>query len=243
MPLSPVDTPRPPPGRPRTVRGENLAALLLLADGRFPAGGYAHSGGLEPTIEAGRVRDVASLESFLVGRAGTAGLVAAGFAAAACGAVTDGDMSRLAALDPELDARMPSPALRKASRQLGRQLLRVVQVIQAHPALENLGRTPHQPIVLGAVAASFGLGRRDAAMLALHESIAGPAAAAVRLLSVDPFQTHACLPRLGNLLEALADAAASASCGDLDDLPAAGAPLLDLAAERHACRATRLFAS
>ena len=39
------------------------AALLLLADGRFPAGGYAHSGGLEASIAAGRVRDVADLEA------------------------------------------------------------------------------------------------------------------------------------------------------------------------------------
>ena len=48
------------------------AALLLLTDGRFPSGGYAHSAGLEPTIRAGRVRDAAGLESFLRGRAATA---------------------------------------------------------------------------------------------------------------------------------------------------------------------------
>lgn len=222
---------------------EGPAALLLLADGRFPAGGYAHSGGLEPTIAAGRVSDVASLELFLHGRAATAGLVAAGFAAAACGAFADGDPLRLAALDPELDARMPSPALRATSRQLGRQLLRVMQAIRPDARFGQLGRTPHQPLVLGVAAASFGLGRRAAAMLALHESIAGPAAAAVRLLSVDPFHTHACLTRVGERLALLADTAAEASRGALDDLPAPGAPLLDLAAERHTSRDTRLFAS
>ncbi|MGC4878208.1 urease accessory protein UreF [Micromonospora sp. DT43] len=57
--------------------------LLLLADGRFPAGAHAHSGGLEAAVAAGRVTDLASLESFLVGRLTTAGLVGAAFAAAA----------------------------------------------------------------------------------------------------------------------------------------------------------------
>jgi urease accessory protein len=100
---------------------EQAAALLLLGDGRFPAGGYAHSGGLEPTIHAGLVHDLSSLDSFLAGRARSAGLVAAGFAAAACAAFSTEDWDRLARLDAELDARTPSPALRATSRQKGRQ--------------------------------------------------------------------------------------------------------------------------
>ena len=31
------------------------SVLLLLADGRFPAGGHAHSSGLEAAVAAGRV--------------------------------------------------------------------------------------------------------------------------------------------------------------------------------------------
>ncbi|MGW4109089.1 urease accessory protein UreF, partial [Streptomyces sp. NPDC004976] len=58
-------------------------ALLVLADGRFPAGGHAHSGGMEAAVASGRVRDTASLEAFCRGRLHTAGLVAAGLAAAA----------------------------------------------------------------------------------------------------------------------------------------------------------------
>ena len=62
----------------------SLATLLVLADGRLPAGGHAHSGGLEAAVSAGRVRDVGGLEGFLRGRLATAGVVAAAFAAAAC---------------------------------------------------------------------------------------------------------------------------------------------------------------
>lgn len=59
------------------------AALLVLADGRFPAGGHAHSGGAEPAVTAGRIRDTPTLEAFCRGRLHTAGLVGAGLAAAA----------------------------------------------------------------------------------------------------------------------------------------------------------------
>jgi urease accessory protein len=58
--------------------------LLLLADSRFPAGGHAHSSGVEAAVASGRVTDVSTLESFLVGRLHTTGLVAAAFAASAC---------------------------------------------------------------------------------------------------------------------------------------------------------------
>jgi len=57
---------------------------LLLGDSRFPAGGHAHSGGVEPAVTAGTVTDLRTLELFLRGRLRTAGLVAAGIAAAAC---------------------------------------------------------------------------------------------------------------------------------------------------------------
>ncbi|MGW1273782.1 hypothetical protein ACWD5A_34950, partial [Streptomyces sp. NPDC002491] len=40
------------------------AALLVLADGRFPAGGHAHSGGAEEAVKAGRITGAAGLEAF-----------------------------------------------------------------------------------------------------------------------------------------------------------------------------------
>ncbi|MFD9634761.1 urease accessory protein UreF, partial [Streptomyces violascens] len=50
------------------------AALLVLADGRFPAGGHAHSGGAEPAVKAGRIRNAADLAEFCRGRLHTSGL-------------------------------------------------------------------------------------------------------------------------------------------------------------------------
>lgn len=216
------------------------AALMLLADGRFPAGGYAHSGGLEESIRAGRIRDIADLEAFLRGRAATAGLVSAAFAAAGCRAFATG--AAFGALDAELDARMPSPTMREVSRTLGRQLRRAVARMRPDPGLDRLGRAPHHPLALGAAAAVLAAGPHDAAAAALHEAVTGPATAAVRLLRVDPFDVHRVLAGLTVLRDDLA-AAALGHAADPDDLPAAAAPLLDIAAERHRRAEVRLFAS
>ena len=77
--------------------GGSAATVLMLADARFPAGGHAHSGGLEGAVTAGMVTDVGSLELFLRGRLATAGVVAAGLAAAACARGRAVRLMRLAA--------------------------------------------------------------------------------------------------------------------------------------------------
>ena len=215
----------------------------MLADGRLPAGGYAHSGGLEPAVTARRVIDVAGLEKFLIGRAQTAGLIAAGFAAAACARAGRDDFSDLATLETELDARTPSSELRKVSRDLGRQLRRAMSSIHPHSHFAALGDAPHQPIVMGVAAAVLGLGPRDAALTILHENNSGAAAAAAKLMRVDPFHVHAILARMTTRLDALAVRAAAAADGPPADLPSPGAPLSDIAAEHHRRRDVRLFAS
>lgn len=220
----------------------SVAALLILTDGRFPAGGYAHSGSLEPLIVAGGVRDLGTLENFLAGRAATVGLVAATFAAASCRATTDRDWDRLARLDEELDARTPSMAQRDTSRQLGRQLIRATSAIAPDRRFDHIGGRPHQPIALGVAGAVLGLDPGQSALAALHESVAGPAAASVRLMALDPFATHAVLVRLGPLLGRLAMEADQPG-QELEEISALSAPLLDIAAEAHVISPTRLFAS
>jgi urease accessory protein len=210
-------------------------ALLLLADARLPAGGHAHSGGLEAAVAAGRVTDVSTLDGFLRGRLATAGLVAAAFAAAACAAASP---TRLAALDLALDARTPSPTLRRVSRAQGRALLRAGRAMWP-----VAGEPAHHAVVLGAVAAAAGLGPRDAALAAAHLAVTGPASAAVRLLGLDPYAVQALLARLAPACDRTADGAAACAGADPAALPAAGAPLLDLDAEDHARWEVRLFAS
>jgi urease accessory protein len=217
-------------------------ALLVLSDGRFPAGSHAHSGGVEAAVRAGLVGDAASLEAFCAGRLHTVGLTAAALAASAA-AGTDP-----LALDEAAEARTPSPALCAASRRLGRQLLRAARAAWPDPTLERMARAvpggAHQPVVLGVVAAAAGLGSAQAATAVAYESVSGPVTACVRLLGLDPFQAAAVLARLADPVGAVArEAAAAAALGDVDLLPTLGAPLLDVAAEEHARWPVRLFAS
>ena len=213
----------------------SLATLLVLADGRLPSGGHAHSSGLEAAVSRGRVRDVADLRGFLVGRLATSGVVTAVFAAGACART-----SEWAALDSGLDARTPSPALRKASRAQGRALLRAGRAMWELPVV---GREPHQPVALGVLARAAGLSPREAAVAAAHGVVTGPASAAVRLLGLDPYAVHGVLASLAPEVDRIAESAAERCLDAVDDLPAAGAPLLDIGAEHHATWEVRLFAS
>jgi urease accessory protein len=221
------------------------AALLVLADGRFPAGGHAHSGGAEAAVKAGLITGAEGLEAFCRGRLHTAGLVAAGLAAAAALGVDP------VALDAAADARTPSVALRGASRKLGRQLMRAARATWPSAELDTLAREfpkgAHQPVVLGVVARAAGLGADDAAYCSAYESVSGAASAVVRLLSLDPFDATGVLARLAPELDVVVGEAVDAARGvgraGVECLPAASGPLLEIGAEVHAGWSVRLFAS
>ena len=150
---------RPPRSRPpppeRQPPPMSRAALLLLADGRFPAGGHAHSGGVEAAVAAGRVHDTASLEAFCRGRLHTAGLTRPG-------SPPRPPPDRRPALDDAADARTPvtgtarrRPPARPADDAGGPR----------HLALADSTSWPgppqgaHQPVVLGVTARAARLPR------------------------------------------------------------------------------------
>jgi len=223
---------------------------LLLADGRFPAGGHAHSAGMEAAVADGRVRDEASLAAFLEGRLHTTGLVDAALAAAAALAVDD--EAQLAELDAEADARLPAPPLRAASRKLGRQLVRVggrcwpggavARVAGVHPG------GPHQAVALGAVGSAAGCTPHEVAALAVHHALSTPAQAAIRLLGLDPFGVAALVADAGPAgaevaTEAVRLAKRARADGDPGGLPALSSPLVEVAAVEHRSWDMRLFAT
>jgi len=215
--------------------------LLILADGRFPSGGHAHSGGLESAVTHGRVRGLDELRVFLRGRLRTAGLVGAAFTAAACARPSTMDE-----LEDELDARTPSPALRLAARKQGRSLCRAALVVWPGEYVARAARRKGgsaQPVALGVVADAAGLDPGEGALLSAYHAISGPASAAVRLLGLDPFRVNGILAELGDECDEVARLALAAARGPAADLPAASAPMLDVSAEDHASWEVRLFAS
>src|SRR2546426_9140807 len=148
-----------------------LLTLLQFADGLFPAGGFAHSFGLETYVQDGRVRDRAGLEAFIAAHLdGSAGPADAAAAAIAAGQAWEGDVDGWIALDARLDAMKSVPELRAASRQMGRQTLRIAAGLGDDPFLARLMRAVddeltagHHATVFGAALGRGGVGARRAA--------------------------------------------------------------------------------
>lgn len=155
---------------------------------------------------------------------------------------------RWSELDAEFDARTPSEAMRGASRQLGRGLLRLLRSLRPADDLVTpwawCGQpAPHHPLVLGAGVSLAGGTPELAGRAAALAACAGPASAAVRLLGLDPFAVQAMLARLAPGIDDCARNAAAWAAVPPAALPADGTPALDLLADFHLTAEVRLFAS
>jgi len=219
------------------------AALMMLVDGRFPAGGHTNSAGVEAAVRVGDIHDDATLERYLLGRLATTGIVDAAFCAHTA-ALTNPTDTALALLDAEYSARLPSPALRDASRRFGRQMLRAGSIVWSGPALDVVARAnpgAHQPIVLGACAAAAGARPHDAAALSFHHLAAAVTSAAIRLLGLDPMAVAAVQARVGERSDVWARDAERWTTSLPANLPATGGSLTEILAEDHGCWDARLF--
>lgn len=230
-----------------TVNPTSLLSLLQLADGLFPAGGFAHSFGLETYTQDGRVRDLAGLEAFvaahLEGSAGPADAVAVAVAAR-CARV--GDLPGWLALDGRLDAMKCVPELRAASRQMGRQTLRVAVALRDDPALGALaraaeaGETPaHHAVAFGAALGTDSVPPEAAAAAFLYSTTALLVGASLRLIALGQVDGQRAIATMRPRIARLARAAAAARAEDMWSFN----PALDVASIRHETLETRLFRS
>jgi urease accessory protein len=223
------------------------ALALLLADSRFPSGGYAHSLGLEQAVAEG----LTDVPAFVRARQR---LVAAADARVAVAArrVAAGDESSatrasraLLALDDEWCARCPSPELRVAARRLGAQLLRSAATVwpdERIVAYRDASTATPRPVALGVVGAVAGLDDEAVALLSLYDDAATVTSAALKLLPLDPAVTARWLAELAPALERAAREA-TADPRPVADQPAPAAVALEVAAPIHQARRERLFAS
>jgi urease accessory protein len=218
-------------------RTGSVAALLLLADGRFPDGTHAHSFGMEAAVGSGRVRDATTLHAYIETRLWTTTRTEA----AAAALTTRGDHTP-DRIDAALELRMPGAASRRASRALGRSMARTAERLWPGRSLVlDDGRAPLQPVALGAVASLAGCGPDDAALCVTHASAATLASAALRLLGLDPFSVAAVLADLRGAVAGAAESALEVSVPD--DLPSTSTPFAELDPELQQTIEPRLFGS
>ena len=224
-----------------------LLAILQFADGLFPAGGFAHSFGLETYAQEGRLRDRAGLEALVVAHLdGAAGPSDAVAVALASRLAAGGDVRGLVALDARLDAMKCVPEFRAASRQMGRQTLRAAAALGDDPILGELARaadeglTPgHHALAFGASLGRAGAGAAPAAAAYLYSTAALLVGAGLRLIALGQLDGQRVLAAQRARIARLAAAAAAASAEDMWSFT----PGLELAGLRHAALDSRLFRS
>jgi urease accessory protein len=221
--------------------------LLQFSDGLFPVGGFAHSFGLETYVQDGRVRDRCDLETFIAAHLdGSAGPADAAAAAIAVGLARRDDPRAWLVLDARLDAMKTVPEFRAASRQMGRQALRIAAGLGDDPFLARLARAvddeqaaAHHATVFGASVGRGGADAEQAATAYLYATVALLVGAGLRLIALGQLDGQRVLAGMRGRIERLAAAAATATPDDLWSFN----PALEIAGIRHASLDMRLFRS
>lgn len=227
---------------------ETLALVngLRFIDSFFPTGGYAYSSGLEAAVQAGLVRTSGDLtryvEDSLRFGLGPREAIAVARAHQTAGL---GQLAPALDADRELDAMKTVKEARLASRQMGRQVMRIAGteagaaplVLRYRDAIEE-GRTPgHFPVSLGLTLGTIGWTRTDTVAAFLYHSVAGYLSAALKLLPIGQQEGQRLieqwLPLVSRLSERNDPAAQLVSW----------TPVHDLYAMRHRRLASRLFRS
>ena len=222
-------------------------SLLQFTDGLFPAGAYAHSFGLEYCVQSGQVTGAAGVETFLrahlEGCAGPTDAVAVVCARRAAGIE---NLEACQALDELLDAMKAPSELRDASRQMGRQTLRVAAHLPCHRLLEEFSKAVaeeiapgHHPIVFGMIGGMLGWDALKMTGAYLHSTSAALVGAALRLLPLGQLAGQRIVWNVRPLIATLAEEAQDKHEADMWSF----APALEIASMNHELLDARLFRS
>ena len=198
-------------------------------------------------MQSGEVRDARGVEDFLRGYLeGCVGPTDAVALVCARRAATNENLAACLVLDELLDAIKAPCELRDASRQMGRQTLRVATHLPCHALLEEFGRavaeeiTPgHHPIIFGMIGGALGWGALEMTSAYLYSTSAALVGAALRLLPLGQLAGQRTLWNMRPLIATLAEEAQDKHEADMWSF----APALEIASMRHALLDARLFRS
>lgn len=228
-----------------------MKALELLKgvrfiDSFFPSGGYAFSSGLEAAVQGGAVTNGDDLSRYVVDllRAGMGRreAVAVGLAH---DAVVSGILEIALKSDRELDAMKIGRESRLASRQMGRQVIRVaVEQPESHPLLQDFRaaveaeQTPgHLAVSLGLTLGAVGWSKEETITGFLYQTCVGYVSAALKLLSIGQREGQRLLESWLPVIEEVSKAAVS------EKQLSSWSPVQDIYAMRHSRLESRLFRS
>jgi urease accessory protein len=227
------------------VNTVSLLNGLRFVDSFFPSGGYAFSSGLEAAVQGRLVRNAEGLSQFVI-EALTLGMgereaVAAGLAH---DAVKSGIQVAVNA-DRELDAMKLSREGRAASKQMGRQVIRIAAeqggaepVLTGYLAAVESDRTPgHVPISLSLTLAAAGWSKEDAIAAFLYQAATGYVAAAMKLLPIGQREGQRLIERWLSVIERVSQQAAQ------QRVLRSWSPVQDIYAMKHSRLESRLFRS
>jgi urease accessory protein len=215
--------------------------VLQLADSAFPAGGFAHSAGLEAAAQLGEVRDARGVEAFLRDAAWQAGFGSLPLVAEARRAP-----DRVTELDRAYDAFLLGAIANRASRTQGRAFIAacahgfgVPALVQLHGDVRERRLLGHHAPLFGAACAKLAVAEDDTAALWMHSIARGVLSAAVRLGLVGASEAQGLQRDAAPMLARIVARCRGLGSADI----AQTAPRLDLIGSQHDRLYSRLFQS
>lgn len=224
----------------------SLLKGLRFVDSFFPSGGYAFSSGLEAAVQGGAVRNAEELSRYVV-EALTTGMgereaVAVGLGHEAC---VSGILKVAFEADQELEAMKLGRESRTASRQMGRQVIRLAAdqhvkqpLIEDYRAAVEAERTPgHLAVTVGLTLAAVGWSKEETIAAFLYQTATGFLAAAMKLMPLGQREGQGLLESWLAVIEQVSHDAARQRALQ------SWSPVQDIYAMRHSRLESRLFRS
>jgi urease accessory protein len=228
------------------VDTSSLLKGLRFVDSFFPSGGYAFSSGLEAAVQGGAVRNGEELSRYVV-ESLTTGMGEREAVAAGLGheAFVSGILEAAFKADRELEAMKLGRESRIASRQMGRQVIRLAAdrlvgqpLIEDYLAAVEAERTPgHLAVAMGLTLAAAGWSKEDTIAAFLYQTATGFVAAAMKLLPLGQREGQRLLDCWIEVIEQVSHRAL-----DIQVLQS-WSPVHDIYAMRHSRLESRLFRS
>ncbi len=219
---------------------------LRFVDSFFPSGGYAFSAGLEAAVQGGAVRNAEDLSRYVVELLtigiGERDAVAVGLAH---DAYASGSLEIAFNVDRELEAMKLGRESRAASRQMGRQIIRLAadqptrqSLIEDYLAAVEAEQTPgHLAVTVGLTLAAAGWSKEDTIAAFLYQTATGFVAAAMKLLPLGQREGQRLLESWLEVIEPISHTAVH------QQVLQSWSPIQDIYAMRHSRLESRLFRS